>query len=61
MKKGAKSKDAAPRKGAGRPMLGVEVMKSRTVRMSDAQWDKCNRLGGGEFLRKKVDEGKENA
>lgn len=61
MTKGAKTKAAAPRSGAGRPMLGDEVMKSRTVRMTDAQWEKCQRLGGGDFIRSKIDKEKEKA
>jgi len=59
MTKGAKTKAAAPRIGAGRPMLGDEVMKSRTVRMTDAQWLKCQRLGGGDFIRNKIDQAKD--
>lgn len=49
----------AKKKTAGRHrIVASEVMKSRTVRMTDAQWEKCQRLGGGQFLREKIDAAK---
>lgn len=52
-------KAQAPRKGAGRPRLGEEVMRPRTVRMTDTQAAKLDRLGGGAWIRKRIDEAKE--
>ena len=45
---------AKRKKGAGPPMLYGEVMKSRTVRMTDAQYDAYNMLGAGKWLRKLI-------
>lgn len=49
-------------RGQGRkPILpSGEIMKTRPVRMSDDQWDKCKRLGGGAWLREKIDKAKES-
>lgn len=57
MTAGAKRK-AAAKSGAGRPRLNGEAMKSHTVRTTDAQWEKLERLGGAEWLRKKIDAAK---
>jgi hypothetical protein len=45
----------APRR-AGRKTLSPtgEVMRSRPIRMTDAEWDKCKLLGGGPWVRAKV-------
>jgi len=42
------------KKKAGRPRENREVMKSRTFRCTDAEWEKALRLGGGSFLRLKI-------
>ena len=34
-------------------------MKTRPIRMSDSQWEKCKRLGGGSWVREKIDKAKE--
>ena len=47
-----KSKKGAPRKEG-------EVMKSRTLRATEAQWDKVQRLGGAEWIRRQINEAKE--
>lgn len=48
-------------RGQGRKPLdkGGELMRSRPVRMTDAQWEKCKRLGGASFLRNKIDKARE--
>lgn len=48
-------------RGQGRKPIDKdgELMRSRPVRMTDAQWEKCKRLGGAAFLRKKIDQAKE--
>lgn len=48
-------------RGQGRKPLSKdgELMKSRPVRMTDAQWEKCKRIGGAAFLRKAIDKAKE--
>lgn len=42
--------------GKGRKTISLdgEQMKNRVVRMTDAEWAKCKRLGGAQWLRKKV-------
>lgn len=58
------TKRAAPTKaptGAGRPRLGDEVMKPRTIRMTDAQAEKLDRLGGGAWIRDRIDKAKDPA
>lgn len=42
----------------GRPRLGAEVMRPRTVRMTDAQAVKLYRLGGGAWVRDQIDKAK---
>ena len=36
-----------------------EVMKARPVRMTDAEWEKCKRLGGAKWVRDRIDRAKE--
>ena len=31
-----------------------EVMKSRPIRMTDDEWEKCKRLGGAAWVRMKI-------
>lgn len=57
MTAGAKKKAPAPT-GAGRPRFGEEAMKSRTIRMTDAQAEKLDRLGGGAWVRDRIDKAK---
>lgn len=52
-----KAKPKAPT-GAGRPRLGPEAMKPRTIRTTDAQAAKLDRLGGGAWVRQRIDEAK---
>lgn len=52
-----KKESAAP-SGAGRPRINAEVMKPRTVRMTDAQAEKLHRLGGGAWVRDRIDDAK---
>lgn len=48
--------------GAGRPPLdGQEAMKTRTFRATDAQAEKLERLGGSEWIRRKIDSAKDPA
>jgi len=58
MSTGANKKARAP-SGAGRPRFGDEAMKSHTVRTTDEQWHKLERLGGAAWLRSKIDAAKE--
>lgn len=45
-----------PGRGQGRKPLAKsgEVMKPRSVRMTDAEWEKLLNLGGSEWLRDKI-------
>lgn len=43
---------------AGRPRLSEEVMKPRTIRLTDAQAAKLGRLGSGAWVRARIDEAK---
>lgn len=47
------------KKKAGRPRFGEEVMRPVTVRLTAAQAAKLDRLGGGAWVRKRIDEAKE--
>lgn len=47
--------------GAGRPRLGEEAMKPRSVRMTDAQAEKLDRLGGGAWVRDRIDKAEDPA
>lgn len=51
----------SPRRGGHRPGAGRkpesdtgEVMEIRSVRMTDAEWEKCKKLGGGEWIRERI-------
>jgi hypothetical protein len=56
------SKKALYPNAAGRPLLYQgEVMKPRTIRMTDGQAAKLDRLGGGAWVRDKIDKAKEPA
>jgi hypothetical protein len=43
-------------RGQGRKPINEsgELMKSRPVRMTDAEWAKCKALGGAAWLRDKI-------
>ena len=43
-------------RGQGRKPISKdgELMKSRPVRMTDAEWEKCKALGGAAWVRKKI-------
>ncbi len=46
----------APRRG--RPPFAEVKMTPRSVRMSEEQWEKLVRLGGSEWIRKRIDAAK---
>lgn len=48
-------------RGQGRKTVSLtgEVMKTRHVRMADAEWSKCLRLGGSAWVRQRVVEAPE--
>lgn len=50
------TKRGGPGRGQGRKPLAKtgEVMKSRPVRMTDEEWEKCKRLGGAAWVRAKI-------
>lgn len=43
-------------RNAGRKPIAKnwELMKTRPVRMTDAEWSKCKALGGAAFIRAKI-------
>lgn len=43
-------------KSKGRPPIAKdgEKMRNRNFRATDAEWEKCLKLGGGAFLRAKI-------
>lgn len=45
----------------GRPPLDKsgERMKPRQIRMTDAEWKKCQRLGGAAWVRERIRRAKE--
>jgi len=47
-------------RGQGRKPLSKdgELMKSRPIRMTDAEWEKCKALGGAAWVRRKIKEGR---
>lgn len=49
-------------RGQGRKPINKdgETMKSRPVRMTDAEWDKCKRLGGAAWLRARIAKARED-
>lgn len=48
-------------RGQGRKPLAPsgELMKSRPLRMTDAEWEKCKRLGGAAWVRERIAKAKE--
>ena len=48
-------------RGQGRKPISKsgELMKSRPVRMTDEEWDKCKRLGGASWVRERIARAKE--
>lgn len=36
-------------------------MKVRHIRMSEAEWQKCKRLGGSAWVRRQIEKAKETA
>ena len=52
-----KAKPKAPT-GAGRPRINGEAMKPRTIRTTDAQASKLDKLGGGAWVRNQIDKAK---
>lgn len=38
-----------------------EIQKPRNIRVNDSRWQKFNRLGGVEWLRKQIDKAKETS
>lgn len=52
------TKTARNPKGAGRPLTGPERMESRTYRITEAQREKVDKLGGAKWIRKMIDEAK---
>lgn len=55
-------KRGGPGRGQGRKSLAKsgEIMKARPLRMTDAEWEKCKRLGGAAWVRAKIKAAKEN-
>lgn len=45
-----------PGRGQGRKPIAKdgELMKARSVRMTDKEWAKCKRLGGAAWVRAKI-------
>lgn len=56
-----KDKRGGSGRGQGRKPLADsgELMKVRHIRMTDADWEKCRRLGGAKWVRGKVRAAKE--
>lgn len=52
----SESKRGGAGRGQGRKPLAKtgELMKSRPVRMTDEEWEKCKRLGGAAWVRAKI-------
>lgn len=48
-------------RGQGRKPLNEsgELMKSRPIRMTDAEWEKCKALGGAAWVRAQINKAKE--
>lgn len=47
--------------GAGRPRFGAEILLPTTIRLSQAQREKLDRLGGADWVRRKIDSAKDPA
>ena len=52
----AESKRGGAGRGQGRKPIAKdgELMRARTVRMTDEEWEKCKRLGGAAWVRAKI-------
>lgn len=48
-------------RGQGRKPIDAagELMKSRPIRMTDAEWEKCKRLGGAAWVRERIKKAQE--
>lgn len=48
-------------RGQGRKPIDAdgELMRSRPIRMTDAEWEKCKRLGGAAWVREKIKKAQE--
>lgn len=48
-------------RGQGRKPINKdgELMQPRQVRMTDAEWEKCRKLGGAAWIRAKIKAAKE--
>lgn len=55
------AKRAPSERGQGRKPLAEdgELMKTRPLRMTDAEWQKCKRLGGAAWVRQQIHRAKE--
>lgn len=40
----------------GRPPLGEQKQKTRSLRMDDPRWEKFKRIGATDWLRQKIDD-----
>lgn len=51
-----KSGWGGPRPGSGRKTESAdgETMKARSIRMTDAEWEKCLALGGSQWIRDRI-------
>lgn len=48
-------KTSEPRKTGRKPISPTgEVMRSRPIRMTDEEWEKCKRLGGAGWVRRLI-------
>jgi len=47
-----------PTRKTGRPAINPDGGETpvRKIRIDDARWDKCNRLGGAQWIRDRIDE-----
>lgn len=51
----AMKQDQPTHKRGRKPISATgELMKNRVIRMSDEDWEKCLKLGGADWIRKKV-------
>jgi hypothetical protein len=50
-----------PGRGQGRKTIGDTPTTVRSVRLTQAQWEKYVRLGGTDWLRQRLDKAKEPA
>ncbi len=59
----AKTQDIGAKPGPGRPpkVAGAPATSPVTIKLSDEQKEKLQRLGGASWVRKKIDQAKEPA